>query len=179
MKNLTSNNAFERTVKYGGPRHGHRGRPLNSVVRRTAPMPWKKVDLPAQREIDAYVRQFKKKARFLVDESLGSEAAKVIRELGWNVKYVDEVALVGHSDEDVFAFAWSDDRILLTHDRDFWMTGLSPLIVTLVWLFFPAVMVTRLLSLRLYRLFCPSSPHSEKVIREPRLLSTPKELGPW
>jgi predicted nuclease of predicted toxin-antitoxin system len=82
-------------------------------------MPWKKVDLPAQREIDAYVRQFKKKARFLVDESLGSEAAKVIRELGWNVKYVDEVALVGHSDEGVFAFAWSDDRILLTHDRDF------------------------------------------------------------
>ena len=82
-------------------------------------MPWKKVDLPAQREIDAYVRQFKKKARFLVDESLGSEAAKVIRELGWNVKYVNEVALVGHSDEDVFAFAWSDDRILLTHDRDF------------------------------------------------------------
>jgi predicted nuclease of predicted toxin-antitoxin system len=82
-------------------------------------MPWKTIDLPSQKEIDAYVNQFKKKSRFLVDESLGPEAAVVIREQGWNAKYVDEVGLKGHVDEDVFAFAWKDDRILLTHDRDF------------------------------------------------------------
>ena len=56
-------------------------------------MPWKEVELPSQRAIDAFVSQFKKKARFLVDESLGSEAARVIRGLGWNVKYADEVGL--------------------------------------------------------------------------------------
>jgi predicted nuclease of predicted toxin-antitoxin system len=32
---------------------------------------------------------------------------------------VDDVALRGHSDEGVLAFAHRDDRILLTHDRDF------------------------------------------------------------
>lgn len=82
-------------------------------------MPWKKVDLPSQKEIDAFVSQFKRKSRFLVDESLGPEAANVIREQGWNVKYVEEVGLKGRADEDLFAFAWKEDRILLTHDRDF------------------------------------------------------------
>jgi predicted nuclease of predicted toxin-antitoxin system len=82
-------------------------------------MPWTKVDLPAQEEIDAFVTRFQKKARFLVDESVGREAAKVIRSLGWNVKYVEDVSLQGRADEDVFAFAWKDDRILLTHDADF------------------------------------------------------------
>ncbi len=30
-----------------------------------------------------------------------------------------EVGLLGHADEDVFAYAHKDDRILLTHDDDF------------------------------------------------------------
>jgi len=82
-------------------------------------MPWTKVDLPPQEEIDAFVRRFQKKARFLVDESLGREAAKAIRDLGWNVKYVEDVDLKGRADEDVFAYAWRDNRILVTHDEDF------------------------------------------------------------
>ena len=42
-----------------------------------------------------------------------------MRELGYNVKFTPEIGLGGRSDEDVFAFAWSELRILLTHDRDF------------------------------------------------------------
>ncbi len=82
-------------------------------------MPWKEVVPPPQKEIDEFVTLFKKKARFLVDESLGPEVANMIKNQGWNVKYVDEIGLKGHDDHDVFSFAWRDDRILLTHDRDF------------------------------------------------------------
>src|SRR5260370_10867841 len=63
--------------------------------------------------------RFKKKARFLIDESLGEGVARVLRKDRWNAIVGPEVGLGGHSDEDVFACAWRDDRILLTHDHDF------------------------------------------------------------
>ncbi len=70
-------------------------------------------------EVDAFVAPFRRKVRFLVDESLGVEVAKTLRDLGWNVEFVGEIGLAGHSDEDVFARAWAENRILLTHDHDF------------------------------------------------------------
>lgn len=66
-----------------------------------------------------FERALKRKAQFLVDESLGLEAAQIIRELGWNAKYVGEVGLSGRDDNNIYSFAWKDDRIILTHDRDF------------------------------------------------------------
>ncbi len=82
-------------------------------------MSWQRVPEPSRDDVHAFVAQFRKRARFLVDENLGVEVANVLRELGWNMKYVAEVGLTGHTDEDVFARAWSDDRIVLTHDTDF------------------------------------------------------------
>lgn len=55
----------------------------------------------------------------MVDESVGMEAARLIRDRGWNVRYVDDVGLFGRSNEEVLAFAWSEQRILLTHDLEF------------------------------------------------------------
>ena len=82
-------------------------------------MPWEKVPLPSDREVAAFAREHIKKARLLVDESLGPEVAHVLRSAGWNTKYVADVGLEGHSDEDVLAFAHRDDRVLLSHDTDF------------------------------------------------------------
>ncbi|HSF30680.1 MAG TPA: DUF5615 family PIN-like protein [Candidatus Tectomicrobia bacterium] len=82
-------------------------------------MPWKKVPLPSDREVAAFAREHIKKARLLVDESLGPEVAEVLRSAGWNTRYVAEVGLRGYSDEDVFAFAHRDNRVLLSHDTDF------------------------------------------------------------
>ncbi len=82
-------------------------------------MAWHRVPDTPEREVTAFVSQFRKKARFLVDESLGAKVAEVLRDQGWNARYVDELGFKGHSDEDVFARAWGDDRILLTHDSDF------------------------------------------------------------
>jgi Domain of unknown function (DUF5615) len=64
-------------------------------------------------------RRNEKRARLLVDESLGIAVTEVIREVGWNVVDVSEVGLTGHPDENVFAYALREDRILLTHDVDF------------------------------------------------------------
>ncbi len=61
----------------------------------------------------------RRRVRFLVDESLGVDAARVLREHGWNAKFVSELQLRGMEDKAVFATAWKYKRVILTHDRDF------------------------------------------------------------
>jgi len=83
-------------------------------------MPWITIEQPSDRELNDFLRDRKKGiARFLVDESLGVEVANVLRSDGWNVRYIDDVGLAGHSDEDVCAFAFREGRLILTHDADF------------------------------------------------------------
>lgn len=77
-------------------------------------MAWQ--NLPNPTQVDP---EFRKKSRILVDESLGIEVAVYLRERGYNAVFVSEVGLSGRSDEDVFAHAWRDKRMLWTHDRDF------------------------------------------------------------
>jgi predicted nuclease of predicted toxin-antitoxin system len=82
-------------------------------------MTWKPVHIPDSEESARFRQQFTKKARFLVDESLGSAVAGLLQRSGWNAKYLGDVGLAGRDDQDVLAFAHRDDRVLLTHDRDF------------------------------------------------------------
>ena len=67
-------------------------------------------------QVTDFQREFESKARFLIDESVGVETARLIRDGGWNVCYVDDVGLLDQSDEEVFALAWKEQRILLTYD---------------------------------------------------------------
>lgn len=80
---------------------------------------WALLDNPPKKRLRYILESIKGRAKFLVDESLGEGVARVMGELGRNVKFVPNVGLGGHSDEDVFAFAWRERRVLLTHDRDF------------------------------------------------------------
>ncbi len=73
----------------------------------------------SREEVSAILHERRKKARFLVDESLGIGVTELLRSRGWNVKDVSEYGLSGRSDEDVVAFAFKDQRFLLTHDPDF------------------------------------------------------------
>jgi len=82
-------------------------------------MPWKKLDLPTTSEIRELDQEYRGKARFLVDESMGTAIAEHLSERGYNTKYVGDEGLEGHSDEDVFASAWGSERIIVTHDTDF------------------------------------------------------------
>lgn len=81
-------------------------------------MPWRPLEI-SDKEIARAQKLWRKKARFFVDESLGRRTTKLLRELGWNVKDVFEVGLEGHSDEDVLAYAFRKNRILLSHDNGF------------------------------------------------------------
>jgi len=82
-------------------------------------MNWKPVATPSKEEIAEFLKDRKKSARFLVDESAGTELASQMKEIGLNVKYVDDVGLRGRSDEEVFAYARKQNRVILTHDEDF------------------------------------------------------------
>ena len=66
-----------------------------------------------------FTRTFSKEARSLVDENTGPTIAAALRSLGWNARAANEVGLNGRSDEDLFAYAWRDDRIIVTQDHDF------------------------------------------------------------
>ena len=70
-------------------------------------------------QVSDFNRKFESKARFLVDESVGMDAVRLIQDRGWNVRYVDDVGVLGRSGEEVLAFAWKEQRILLTHDFEF------------------------------------------------------------
>ena len=68
---------------------------------------------PTDDETRREYTRFKEKTRFLVDESLGRIAARVLHAAGWNVVFAPDAGLQGRSDEDVFAFAWRENRVLL------------------------------------------------------------------
>lgn len=70
--------------------------------------------------------KFESKARFLVDESVGMETAKLIRDRGWDVRYMDDLDLLDRSHEAILAFAWREQRILLTHHFDFLDDSIFP-----------------------------------------------------
>jgi predicted nuclease of predicted toxin-antitoxin system len=82
-------------------------------------MPWKELNTLSDKEERALDLQYRGKARFIVDESAGVEVARILQRFGYNAKFAGEFDLCGHSDEDIFAAAWKDKRILVTHDSDF------------------------------------------------------------
>ena len=48
----------------------------------------------AKDHLSDFKKNFKGKARFLVHESVGMATAGLIRDRGWNVRYVDDVGLL-------------------------------------------------------------------------------------
>jgi predicted nuclease of predicted toxin-antitoxin system len=82
-------------------------------------MTWKKLVLPTDAERRQMDEEFRGRARFLVDESMGKGVAELLRENDYNTRYVEEMGLVGRDDEDVFSAAWREERIIVTHDPDF------------------------------------------------------------
>jgi predicted nuclease of predicted toxin-antitoxin system len=82
-------------------------------------MPWEPIPDPSSEEKAGITERFGKKARFLIDENLDGVITEVLRHLRWNTKGVAEHRLSGHEDEDIFAAAWREDRMVITNDHDF------------------------------------------------------------
>lgn len=56
---------------------------------------------------------------YLADENLDPDVTAHLRSLGWDVKTLAELGLLGSSDADVLRAAFSASRVVLTHDGDF------------------------------------------------------------
>jgi predicted nuclease of predicted toxin-antitoxin system len=82
-------------------------------------MPWKELNEPSDDDQRWLKHEFPGKARFLVDENTGPEVTYFLRNLGYNAKFTSELGLSGRSDEEVFAAAWRDNRVIISHDSDF------------------------------------------------------------
>lgn len=80
---------------------------------------WIEVETLKKDNITEFTLQYKRKSKFLVDENMGYGTYEILRELGWNTKFVSEVNLIGKSDEDLYRYAFKHKRIILTHDEDF------------------------------------------------------------
>ncbi len=82
-------------------------------------MPWKLLEDMSKEEQGDFDREYKKKARFLVDESLDPDTVRVLQHFGYGANTIADVRLSGHDDEDVAARALREGRIVLTSDKDF------------------------------------------------------------
>lgn len=77
-------------------------------------MTWHRLTEPATIDSD-----FRSRSRFLIDESLGRGIVDYLKSKRYNAKFVADVGLSGRSDEEILAYAWRQERMLWTHDRDF------------------------------------------------------------
>lgn len=81
-------------------------------------MPWKPLPKVTPEALADLREQHRGEVRLLVDENAGPEVAEFLSD-AFNVKYVAELKLQGRPDEDVFAAAWREKRVIVTHDSDF------------------------------------------------------------
>jgi hypothetical protein len=65
-----------------------------------SPVTWKRLPDVTKAQ-DAEFKRFRKKTRFLVDESLGRGVAKLLRNLGWNVVFGHDVLPGGSAQCDI------------------------------------------------------------------------------
>ena len=82
-------------------------------------MPWRPFGKLSKTELAEARREGKRKTRFLMDESVDNRVASLLRSAGYNAVYAEAAGLKGHPDENVFAFAKRENRVLITHDPDF------------------------------------------------------------
>src|SRR5215471_11933133 len=78
-------------------------------------MEWQRLPRPKKADIAAARRDLKK-TRFLADESVEVAVDVLLRRQGFNVVHTSEAGMRGHPDENIFAYAARENRVLLTHD---------------------------------------------------------------
>lgn len=85
-------------------------------------MVWKKEPIKSkkeQKEDEKWLKNFKKKPKFLCDENLDADTAKRLYELDYNAISVYDIGYEGKQDEIIYQEAFKTDRVLLTNDEDF------------------------------------------------------------
>ncbi|MBI2076304.1 MAG: DUF5615 family PIN-like protein [Candidatus Aenigmarchaeota archaeon] len=59
------------------------------------------------------------KLKLLTDENIAKSVVNALRRTGYDVKDVKEEKLFGISDEEVLELANKENRVIITHDKDF------------------------------------------------------------
>lgn len=57
--------------------------------------------------------------KFLTDENIAKSVVNSLRKAGFNVKDIKEENLQGTNDKDILNLANNENRIIITHDKDF------------------------------------------------------------
>jgi len=57
--------------------------------------------------------------KFLVDENVAASVARLLRSRGHDVKVVQQAGLAGAEDDVLIRLALDEERIIVTHDKDF------------------------------------------------------------
>jgi predicted nuclease of predicted toxin-antitoxin system len=70
-------------------------------------------------ELKSFDKYFHKEAKFYADEDIETVIIELLRDLGFKVQTAAEVGLVGRDDTNHIAYAFRNDRILLTRDKDY------------------------------------------------------------
>jgi predicted nuclease of predicted toxin-antitoxin system len=60
-----------------------------------------------------------KSLRLLADQNIHADVVRHLSALGFDVLHVSAAGLSGASDDDVLKHAYRENRVVLTHDRDF------------------------------------------------------------
>jgi len=81
-------------------------------------MPWQTITI-SNEEANALMRGFPTVCRFLVDATLGRGFALALRSLGYDATDAFALKLDRRTNEDVYAAAWKQHRMLLTQNRAF------------------------------------------------------------
>lgn len=64
--------------------------------------------------------------RFLADENVSRSVIRWLRERGHDVLDVEEAGLVGEDDANILERALAEDRVVITHDKDFGQVLVHP-----------------------------------------------------
>ncbi|HUL79821.1 MAG TPA: DUF5615 family PIN-like protein [Vicinamibacteria bacterium] len=70
-------------------------------------------------ELAAFGKKWRRKARFLLDEDVDVALGQELLRQGFNCRTVRDMGIACQEDAAVLAAAKRDDRILITHNRDF------------------------------------------------------------
>ena len=65
--------------------------------------------------------------RFLTDENISKSLVDALRQKGYDAKDIKEEKLFGTPDKDIVAMSKVEDRVILTHDKDFANTSNFPI----------------------------------------------------
>jgi predicted nuclease of predicted toxin-antitoxin system len=81
-------------------------------------MSWQDLNF-SDEEMSEYVKEFKAKARFYLDEPVSQAVREMLEQQGYKVFTARDFSMTGRADEDHAALCWREGMILVSTGKDF------------------------------------------------------------